>query len=62
MRIEHLTKFRCDGCGREDTNPFNWVSVGIMAGGQFRMVTGPSMSEDYCADCIAKMRAVVKAA
>lgn len=62
MKIETLTKYRCDGCGHEQTAPHGWQSlVPLMVSGMaVSMVAGSTYACDYCATCIETMRASVK--
>lgn len=57
MRIEQVTKYRCDGCESEHPYPAGWVSVVPMQVGTVTMTIGGKINtEDYCSECIKKMR------
>lgn len=62
MKIEHQTKYKCDGCGAEEVNPAGWSSlVPMLAGGMTITIgSGISASRDYCAACLKKMYAAIK--
>lgn len=63
MRIEQVTKYRCDGCRAEQANPIGWCSLmPMMAGGMTMTVGGAvsgAISSDYCPECIKIMRSAV---
>ncbi len=60
MKIETMTKYKCDGCGQEQTVPSGWVSIHplMVAGRDYAMTTG-GMSCDYCSECDDRMRAAL---
>ena len=61
MRIEHRTKYQCDGCRTEQENPAGWQTMVPLMAGSFTMVAGSSAAygSDFCATCVKHMRAAV---
>ncbi len=62
MRIEQITKYRCDGCGYEATSPYDWRSFVMLGSGMFLIAGSHSPSQDYCSSCVTKMKEAVKPA
>ena len=61
MRIDTVTKYRCNGCGDEKSNPAGWMNFAILhVSGPMVFTAGTSISEDYCAECVAIMRGAAK--
>ena len=65
MRVEAVTKYRCDGCSKEDQCPSNWVTIRPRVGTSQSypvdgMITDLTQSEDYCFHCMALMRRMLK--
>lgn len=56
MRIDTRTKYRCNGCGAEETNPLGWMSFSVLSPMTFVMTTGATHSEDFCRNCVTKMK------
>jgi hypothetical protein len=59
MRIDSVTKYRCDGCHTEASNPCGWYQfIPLLSGTWTTAVAGniPSSNKDYCNDCANKMR------
>lgn len=60
-RIEQVTKYRCDGCGAENSQPAGWVqivTVGSLSGSFITLAVGApgTAGEHYCVTCIRDMR------
>lgn len=61
MRIDQVTKYRCDGCGAESTSTHGWASLIPLLGGLhggYAMQIG-TQHPDYCGQCLKKMREAV---
>jgi hypothetical protein len=59
MRIESVTKFRCDGCGKEETNISGWRMMQVLSFSKdpvYRRDDGP----DFCPDCLKVMLEALK--
>lgn len=64
MRIDQVTKYRCDGCGREAATTYGWASLTpLIAGmtGGYNFQTGIQYP-DYCDGCLKTMREAVNPA
>lgn len=60
MRIERVTKYRCNGCGEEEQNPSGWITFRPLMVGQMTATFGGNIAgEDYCRSCVEKMRFAV---
>jgi hypothetical protein len=57
MRIDSVTKYRCDGCGDEQQNPHSWRTMMPLMAGTYTMRIGSGVSpgSDYCLKCVETM-------
>ena len=56
MRIDSVTKYRCDGCGDEQQNPYSWRIMMPLRVGSFTLIAGhDSSGGDYCLKCVETM-------
>lgn len=60
MEITSPTKYKCDGCGKEETFPRDWMRIHplIVPGMSFASTGGP-MGREYCRLCADLMLAAL---
>ena len=63
MKIESITKYRCDGCGVEEASPSDWQSM-VQLTPFVAIITYPTTrsATDYCKNCVTQMRNAVRPA
>jgi hypothetical protein len=55
MRIEQVTRYRCDGCATEVTSPIGWKNLRPLLTGTMTLAFGDSVGQDFCQTCVERM-------
>lgn len=61
VKIDQVTKYRCDGCAVEQQNPNGWMQFTPLRADQFMLTIGDSLAgEHYCPECVGRVREAAK--